>query len=176
MARVLVVEDEANNLDVAQRIIRASGHEALSAVDGVSALDVARAERPDAILMDLLLPRLDGFSVARALRAEDWAAHVPIIAVSALSHPGDRARALEAGCDDFVSKPYAPAELRAILVRYLPTTAPAGGRGGAPAPPAGPPGRPPEGGGRGPPVDRAGSHAGVPSRPPRCIAGRPPRP
>src|SRR2546428_3793096 len=168
MARVLVVEDEANNLDVAQRIIRASGHEALSAVDGVSALDVARAERPDAILMDLLLPRLDGFSVARALRAEDWAAHVPIIAVSALSHPGDRARALEAGCDDFVSKPYAPAELRAILVRYLPTTPPAGGRGGAPgpppAPPAGPPGpdrRPPRLAGRGP-------HRGPPPPPPRA--------
>src|SRR2546422_4536514 len=149
MARVLVVEDEANNLDVAQRIIRASGHEALSAVDGVSALDVARAERPDAILMDLLLPRLDGFSVARALRAEDWAAHVPIIAVSALSHPGDRARALEAGCDDFVSKPYAPAQLRAILVRYLPTTAPAGGGRGGPAPPTAPRAPPPgrDGGG-----------------------------
>src|SRR5438445_13333249 len=93
MARVLVVEDEANNLDVAQRIIRASGHEALSAVDGVSALDVARAERPDAILMDLLLPRLGGFSVARALRAAGWAAQVPVIADSALSHPGDRAHA-----------------------------------------------------------------------------------
>src|SRR2546428_11114374 len=111
MARVLVVEDEANNLDVAQRIIRASGHEALSAVDGVSALDVARAEHPDAILMDLLLPRLDGFSVARALRAEDWAAHVPIIALSALSRPGDRARALEAGGVGVPADAPAPAPL-----------------------------------------------------------------
>src|SRR2546428_6557695 len=168
MARVLVVEDEANNLDVAQRIIRASGHEALSAVDGVSALDVARAEHPDAILMDLLLPRLDGFSVARALRAEDWAAHVPIIAVSALSHPGDRARALEAGCDDFVSKPYAPAELRAILVRYLPTTAPAGGPPGGPAPPAAPPPPPPGRDRRRPARPAAGSHAGALPRPPPC--------
>src|SRR2546427_12417307 len=116
MARALVGQDEASTVDVAQRILRASGHEALSAVDGVSALDVARAERPDAILMDLLLPRLDGFSVARALRAEDWAAHVPIIAVSALSHPGDRARALEAGCGALVSKPDAPAARRAVLV------------------------------------------------------------
>ena len=164
MARVLVVEDEANNLDVAQRIIRASGHEALSAVDGVSALDVARAERPDAILMDLLLPRLDGFSVARALRAEDWAAHVPIIAVSALSHPGDRARALEAGCDDFVSKPYAPAELRAILVRYLPTTAPAGERGAAPAPATAPRARTQERIGRVLVVDDEGSNVELLSR------------
>src|SRR3989442_7766408 len=134
MARVLVVEDEANNLDCAQRIIRASGHEALSAVDGVSALDVARAERPDAILMDLLLPRLDGFSVARALRAEDWAAHVPIIAVSALSHPGDRARALEAGRHDLGSKAYAPAQLHAIPLRYLATNPAAGGRRARPRP------------------------------------------
>src|SRR3989442_12876946 len=88
--------------------------------------------------MDLLLPRLDGFSVARALRGGDWAAPGPISPVSALSHPGDRARALEAGCDDFVSKPYAPAELRAILLRYLPTTAPAGERGAGPAPAAAP--------------------------------------
>src|SRR2546428_5096032 len=144
MARVLVVEDEANNLDVAQRIIRASGHEALSAVDGVSALDVARAERPDAILMDLLLPRLDGFSVARALRAEDWAAHVPIIAVSALSHPGDRARALEAVWEDFVSQPDAPAGVPGLLACVPPSTAPPRERPGAPPPPPSPRARAPE--------------------------------
>jgi CheY-like chemotaxis protein len=120
MARVLVVEDDANNLDVAQRIIRASGHEALVAADGVAGLDLARVERPDAILVDLLLPRMDGWSLTRSLRTEPWAASIPIIAVSALALPSDRARAIEAGCDDFVSKPFAPAELRAILLRYFP--------------------------------------------------------
>src|SRR5256885_4040897 len=120
MARVLVVEDDANNLDVASRIIRASGHEALVASDGVAGLDLARVERPDAILVDLLLPRMDGWSLTRSLRTEPWAASIPIIAVSALALPSDRARAIEAGCDDFVSKPFAPAELRAILMRYFP--------------------------------------------------------
>jgi CheY-like chemotaxis protein len=120
MARVLVVEDDANNLDVAQRIIRASGHEALVAADGVAGLDIARVERPDAVLVDLLLPRMDGWSLTRSLRTEAWAASIPIIAVSALALPSDRARAIEAGCDDFVSKPFAPAELRAILQRYFP--------------------------------------------------------
>ncbi len=119
MARVLV-EDDANNLDVASRIIRASGHEALVASDGVAGLDLARVERPDAILVDLLLPRMDGWSLTRSLRTEPWAASIPIIAVSALALPSDRARAIEAGCDDFVSKPFAPAELRAILLRYFP--------------------------------------------------------
>jgi CheY-like chemotaxis protein len=120
VARVLVVEDDANNLDVASRIIRASGHEALVAADGVAGLDLARVERPDAVLVDLLLPRMDGWSLTRSLRAEPWAASIPIIAVSALALPSDRARAIEAGCDDFVSKPFAPAELRAILLRYFP--------------------------------------------------------
>ncbi len=120
VARVLVIEDEANNLDVAQRIIRAAGHEALVAMDGQSGLDVARAQRPDAILVDLLLPLVDGWTVTRTLRGEPWAARIPIIAVSALAMQQDRQRAIDAGCDDFVSKPYAPAELRAVLARFLP--------------------------------------------------------
>jgi two-component system sensor histidine kinase/response regulator len=119
VARVLVIEDDANNLDVAQRIIRAAGHEALSATDGAAGLATARAEHPDAILVDLLLPRVDGWTVTKTLREEDWARRIPIIAVSALAMQQDRARAIEAGCDDFVSKPYAPSELRAVLARFL---------------------------------------------------------
>src|SRR5207302_751990 len=87
---------------------------------GGTGLGLARVERPDAILVDLLLPRMDGWSLTRSLRTEPWAASIPIIAVSALALPSDRARAIEAGCDDFVSKPFAPAELRAILLRYFP--------------------------------------------------------
>ena len=119
MARVLVIEDDVNNLDVAQRIIRAAGHEPLAATDGASGLEKARSARPDAILVDLLLPRMDGWTVTKTLREEEWARRIPIIAVSALAMQQDRARAIEAGCDDFVSKPYAPAELRAVLARYL---------------------------------------------------------
>ncbi len=124
MARVLVIEDEANNLDVAQRIIRAAGHEALAAVDGQAGMELARIERPDAILVDLLLPRVDGWTVTRTLRGEDWASKIPIIAVSALAMQQDRQRAIDAGCDDFLSKPYAPAELRALLTKFLPAVSP----------------------------------------------------
>jgi len=119
VAKVLVIEDDANNLDVAQRIIRAAGHEALAATDGAAGIETARSERPDVILVDLLLPRVDGWTVTKTLREEAWAKETPIIAVSALAMQQDRARAIEAGCDDFVSKPYAPAELRAVLARFL---------------------------------------------------------
>ena len=119
MARILIIEDEANNLDVARRIVRGAGHEALTATDGLAGLEMARREHPDAILVDLLLPKLDGWSVTRAIREEPWAAEIPIVAVSALAMQADRERAREAGCNDFVTKPYAPAELRAVLNRYF---------------------------------------------------------
>jgi CheY-like chemotaxis protein len=119
MARILIIEDEANNLDVARRIVRGAGHEALTATDGLAGLEIARRERPDAVLVDLLLPKLDGWSVTRAIREEPWAKKIPIIAVSALAMQADRERAREAGCDDFVTKPYAPAELRVLLNRYF---------------------------------------------------------
>jgi two-component system sensor histidine kinase/response regulator len=119
VGRVLVIEDDVNNLDVAQRIIRAAGHEPIAATDGAAGIATARAERPDVILVDLLLPRVDGWTVTKTLREDEWAKDVPIIAVSALAMQQDRARAIEAGCDDFVSKPYAPAELRAVLARFL---------------------------------------------------------
>ncbi|HEV2251122.1 MAG TPA: response regulator [Candidatus Limnocylindria bacterium] len=119
MARILIIEDEANNLDVARRIVRGAGHEALTATDGLAGLEIARRERPDAVLVDLLLPKLDGWSVTRAIREEPWAKELPIIAVSALAMQADRERARDAGCNDFVTKPYAPAELRAVLNRYF---------------------------------------------------------
>src|SRR5207247_1970651 len=119
MARILIIEDEANNLDVARRIVRGAGHEALTATDGLAGLEIARRERPDAVLVDLLLPKLDGWSVTRAIREERWAKGLPITGVSALAMQADRERARGAGCDDFVTKPYAPAELRAVLNRYF---------------------------------------------------------
>src|SRR5258708_38738287 len=98
MARILIIEDEANNLDVARRIVRGAGHEALTATDGQSGLELARRERPDAVLVDLLLPKLDGWAVTRALRAEPWAKKIPIIALSALALQPCLKRAREAGC------------------------------------------------------------------------------
>lgn len=120
MARILVVEDDPNNLELALRIVRHAGHEATVATDGFTALELAREHRPELILLDLQLPKLDGWTVVRLLRKENWAKQVPIVAISASATPGDEHKALEAGCTAFLSKPYYPAAMRDVLTRYLP--------------------------------------------------------
>jgi len=119
MARILIVEDEPNNLELALRIVRHAGHDAMVATDGLSGVELAGRIRPDLILLDLQLPKLDGWAVVRSLRGEPWAKDLPIIAVSASATPGDEYKALEAGCTAFLSKPYYPAALRDVLTRHL---------------------------------------------------------
>jgi two-component system, cell cycle response regulator DivK len=119
LAKILVVEDEPNNLELALRIVRHAGHEATVATDGYAALELARKHRPQLILLDLQLPKLDGWTVVRRLRKEPWAKDVPIVAISASATPGDESKAIEAGCTEFLSKPYYPATLRDVLTRYL---------------------------------------------------------
>jgi two-component system cell cycle response regulator DivK len=120
VARILVVEDEPNNLELALRIVRHAGHEATVATDGFAALELAREYRPQLILLDLQLPKLDGWTVVKLLRKETWATQVPIVAISASATPGDEDKALAAGCTAFLAKPYYPAALRAMLTQYLP--------------------------------------------------------
>jgi len=119
MARILIVEDEPNNLELALRIVRHAGHDAMVATDGLSGVELAGRIRPDLILLDLQLPKLDGWAVVRSLRSEPWAKDLPIIAVSASASPGDEYKALEAGCTAFLSKPYYPAALRDVLTKHL---------------------------------------------------------
>jgi two-component system, cell cycle response regulator DivK len=119
LARILVVEDEPNNLELALRIVRHAGHDAIVATDGITALELARAQRPHLILLDLQLPKLDGWTVVRELRTEPWVRGIPIIAVSASATPGDESKAIEAGCTSFLSKPYYPATLRDVLTKHL---------------------------------------------------------
>jgi two-component system cell cycle response regulator DivK len=119
VARILVVEDEPNNLELALRIVRHAGHEAIVATDGHTALELAGSQRPDLILLDLQLPKMDGWTVVRQLRAEAWAKSLPIVAVSASATPGDESKAIEAGCSAFLAKPYYPSALRDILAQHL---------------------------------------------------------
>jgi CheY-like chemotaxis protein len=123
MARILIVEDDAASMDLALRIVRLARHEPITTMDGETAFAVAQATRPELILLDLHIPRLDGYAFARAVRREPWGRELRIVAVSASATPPDRERALAAGCDGFLAKPYYPEQLRAVIDQYLPTHA-----------------------------------------------------
>jgi CheY-like chemotaxis protein len=105
MKRILIVEDNEMNRDVLSRRLRRRGFDILVAADGRSGLALAEAEQPDLILMDLTMPEVDGWECARRLKAAAATRAIPIIALSAHAMLGDRQKALDAGCDDFDTKP-----------------------------------------------------------------------
>jgi CheY-like chemotaxis protein len=105
MPKVLLVEDNEENRDALSRHLRRKGYEVLIAVDGQGGIDLARKETPDLILMDMSLPVLDGWQAAQQLKASPEMWGIPIIALTAHAMAGDRERALEAGCDDYDTKP-----------------------------------------------------------------------
>ncbi len=105
MPRILLVEDDELNRDSLRRLLRRGGYEILLAVDGEEALTVARAERPDVILMDMRLPGIDGWEATRRLKAAPETRAIPIIALTAHAMASDRDQSLAAGCDDHDTKP-----------------------------------------------------------------------
>ena len=105
MARILLVEDNEMNRDMLSRRLQRRGYTVLIAVDGQQGLDMAIAEKPDLILLDMSLPVLDGWEVAKRLKSDDALKVMPVIALTAHAMAGDRERALEAGCDDYDTKP-----------------------------------------------------------------------
>jgi CheY-like chemotaxis protein len=121
MAKILYIEDNPDNMQLVQRVITAIGHQFLWAPDGLSGLSMVGTECPDLILLDINLPDIDGYEVARRLRANKGAQlYVPIIAITANALKGDAQRALDAGCDVYMSKPVNIRELRARVVGFLP--------------------------------------------------------
>lgn len=118
MSTILLVEDEALLADTLRYNLEREGYTVLSASDGVTGLDLARAEQPDLLILDVMLPKLDGFSVCRILRRET---NIPIMMLTARQDEVDRIAGLELGADDYVIKPFSLGELlarvRAILRR-----------------------------------------------------------
>ena len=104
MRRILVVEDVELNRDLLVQLLE-DEYEVLTAADGAAGVELARRERPDLILMDLSLPVVDGWEATRRLKGADATRAIPIIALTAHAMSGDRERALEAGCDDYDTKP-----------------------------------------------------------------------
>jgi two-component system cell cycle response regulator DivK len=105
MTKILLVEDHEELWDFLSRRLKRRGFDIVLAHDGQQGVEVARTERPDVILLDMNLPVMDGWTAARTLRADPEMAKVPIIALTAHAMAGDRAKTLEAGCDDYHPKP-----------------------------------------------------------------------
>jgi CheY-like chemotaxis protein len=105
MAKILLVEDNEMNRDMLSRRLERRGYQVVIAVDGQQGVDMARSEKPDLVLMDMSLPVLDGWEATRRLKADADTRPVPIIALTAHAMAGDREKAMEAGCDDYDTKP-----------------------------------------------------------------------
>jgi two-component system, cell cycle response regulator DivK len=121
MARILYVEDNDDNIYMLQNRLRRQGFDVLIARDGASGVEVAKAERPDLILMDLGLPVMDGWEASRRLKLDGATSHIPVIALSAHAMSNDRTQALEAGCDEYDVKPVEWARLLAKIRALLQT-------------------------------------------------------
>ena len=119
MTKILYVEDNEDNIYMLSRRLQRDGFEVSIARTGCEGVAMARAELPDLVIMDLVLPEMDGFEASRQLRAGDDTRHIPIIALSASVLPEHQHRAIDAGCDDFQTKPVDFPRLRAKIDELL---------------------------------------------------------
>jgi two-component system cell cycle response regulator DivK len=102
---ILVIEDDEMNLDMITQRLELRGYRVLGASDGLDGIDLAREEQPDLILMDVNLPEIDGWETTRRLKAEPATRNIPVVALTAHAMVSDRDKALQAGCDDYETKP-----------------------------------------------------------------------
>jgi two-component system cell cycle response regulator DivK len=117
--RILAIEDHEENRRLLQDLLTSFGYELIEAVTGEAGLMAAETHLPDLILMDIQLPGIDGYEVTRRIKANPALSHIPVIAVTSYALSGDDVKALEAGCDAYVTKPFDPAELLAKIQEFL---------------------------------------------------------
>lgn len=117
--RILVVEDNMDNMTLISDVLESLDYDVIQAHDGEDGLAKSSAEKPDLILMDLSLPKMDGWTATRHLKSNPELQHIPVVALTAHAMVGDKERALEAGCDDYISKPINLKELAKKLEQYM---------------------------------------------------------
>lgn len=118
--RILVVEDQEDNRTIVRDLLTNAGYEVIEATSGTEGVSMAKAERPDLILMDIQLPGIDGYEAAKRIKADSSIEHTPIIAVTSYALDGDENKAIEAGCDAYFAKPFSPRKLLDKIREYVP--------------------------------------------------------
>ncbi len=117
--RVLLAEDHLGTIEVMQLELEVLGYEVTVAQNGQEAVQKATAEPPDVIVMDMLMPKMNGFQAASSIRQNPKTKDIPILAATALARPGDREKCLESGCDDYIAKPFTHKQLGAAIDRLF---------------------------------------------------------
>ena len=119
MARILVVDDHPHIVRLLQRELAADAHHVLTAATGEAALEITRRERPDLLVLDVMLPGISGFDVLRELKADPETRIIPILMLTARDHPGDISYGMQLGADWYLTKPFRPAHVRARVQAWL---------------------------------------------------------
>jgi len=117
--RTLVIEDNENNMYLTSFLLENSGHHVIQAFDGHKGVELAKESTPDLILLDIQLPKMNGYEVARQLRSDPALVSIPIVAITSYAMPGDREKALEAGCNGYIKKPIDPDTFIAEIENFL---------------------------------------------------------
>jgi twitching motility two-component system response regulator PilH len=119
MARILIVDDSPSQLMGIRRIVEKLGHETLTAVDGADGVEVAKAELPDLVLMDVVMPNLNGFQATRTLARDATTKHIPVILVTTKDQDTDRMWGMRQGAKAYITKPFSEDELSEVLERVF---------------------------------------------------------
>ena len=117
--KILVVDDEPTIVRLMEFILARQGHEMIVAVNGEEALEKIKTQQPDLVLLDIMMPRIDGYEVAQLLRADPKTASLPIIMLSAKAQDEDIRKGVEIGVDEYITKPFTPDHLVQIVAKYL---------------------------------------------------------
>ena len=119
MTKILLVDDDKLVTDLLEKLLKSDGYQTITVNDSSKAVEVAQAETPDLVLLDLMMPQPDGFRVCRMLREQPQFKHLPIIIVTALDDSDSRAVAFGAGANDYLTKPFHPDELAEKIIAAL---------------------------------------------------------
>ncbi|NIO11462.1 MAG: response regulator [Deltaproteobacteria bacterium] len=117
--KILIVEDNLDLTYILLRLVENAGYDSILAVNGKEAVEIADHQLPDLILMDIMMPEMNGFEATRLIRENPNTRCIPIIAVTAMSSAKDREECLKSGCSDYMSKPFTPSQLAATIEKHL---------------------------------------------------------